>query len=83
MAENEKKNRSADKFGFFKRVWAKIAKFFKDTKSEMKKVVWTSRKETFNNTKLVVVTVIAVGLAIALVDVACSRLVNALAGLIG
>ena len=80
MAE---KTTEVKKDNFFKRVWRKIAKFCKDTMGEMKKVVWTSKKDTISNTELVLLTVIAVGAAIAIVDVACSKLINGLAGLIG
>ena len=67
----------------FVRVWNKIKKFTKDTVSELKKVSWTSKTELFKSTKLVVITVIAVCIAIALIDLGASWVVNSLAGLIG
>ena len=67
----------------FVRIWNKIKKFFKDTASELKKVSWTSKTELFKSTKLVVITVIAVCIAIALIDLGASWVVNSLAGLIG
>ena len=67
----------------FVRIWNKIKKFFKDTVSELKKVSWTSKTELFKSTKLVVITVIAVCIAIALIDLGASWVVNSLAGLIG
>ena len=67
----------------FVRIWNKIKKFFKDTGSELKKVSWTSKTELSKSTKLVVVTVIAVCIAIALIDLGASWVVNSLAGLIG
>lgn len=67
----------------FVRIWNKIKKFFKDTVSELKKVSWTSKTELFKSTKLVVVTVLAVCIVIALIDLGASWAVNALAGLIG
>ena len=36
--------------GFFKRIASGIKRFFKDTKSELKKVVWPSKKTVLNNT---------------------------------
>ena len=39
--------------GFFagvKRFFGRIGKFFRDTVSEMKKVVWPSKKQIINNT---------------------------------
>ena len=67
----------------FVRIWNKITKFSKDTVSELKKVSWTSKTELFKSTKLVVITVIAVCIAIALIDLGASWVVNSLAGLIG
>ena len=67
----------------FVRIWNKIKKFSKDTVSELKKVSWTSKSELFKSTKLVVVTVLAVCIAIALIDLGASWVVNSLAGLIG
>ena len=68
---------------FFVNMWNKIKKFSKDTVSELKKVSWTSKTELFKSTKLVVVTVLAVCIAIALIDLGASWVVNSLAGLIG
>ena len=67
----------------FVRIWKKITKFCKDTVSELKKVSWTSKTELFKSTKLVVITVIAVCIAIALIDLGASWAINSLAGLIG
>ena len=67
----------------FVKVWNKIKKFSKDTVSELKKVSWTSKTELFKSTKLVVVTVLAVCIAIALVDLGASWLINSLAKLVG
>lgn len=67
----------------FVRAWKRIVKFFKDTVGELKKVYWTPKDELIKNTKLVVITVIAVGVAIAVVDTASSFIVNSIAGLIG
>lgn len=39
-------------------------KYFKDAKSEFKKVVWPSRKQVFNNTVVVLVAIIVSGVAI-------------------
>ena len=67
----------------FAKIWNKIKKLGKDTVSELKKVSWTSKTELFKSTKLVVVTVLAVCIAIALIDLGASWVVNSLAGLIG
>ena len=67
----------------FVRIWNKIKKFTKDTVSELKKVSWTSKTELLKSTKLVVITVVAVCIVIALIDLGASWVVNSLAGLIG
>lgn len=58
MAQAEKKN------GFFKRV----AKYFREMKSELKKVVWPSKKQLINNTVVVVLCSIVVGVFIWIFD---------------
>ena len=68
---------------FFVRVWKKLAKLCKDVVGEMKKVVWTPKDELKKSTKLVLATVVAVGLAIAVVDTCFSWIINSIAGLIG
>ena len=84
MADKKEKNVKKDKKpGFFARLFARIGKFCKDVVSEMKKVSWTPKTELGKNTKLVLVTVVAVGLAIAVVDTVCALIINSLAGLIG
>ena len=67
----------------FVKLWNKIKKFTKDTVSELKKVSWTSKTELFKSTKLVVVTVLAVCIVIALIDLGASWVINSFAGLIG
>lgn len=39
----------------------KVAKYFKDLRSEFKKVVWPTKKQTFNNTSVVLATVLLIG----------------------
>lgn len=45
-----------------------IAKYFKDARSEFKKVVWPSRKQVVNNTIVVIVCMVVSGLAIWALD---------------
>ncbi len=83
-----KKEKSASKKtekkpNFFVRLWKKIVKLCKDTAGELKKVVWTPKTEVFKSFKLVIATVVAVGVAIAVVDLASSWIINSIAGLIG
>lgn len=49
-----------EKLGFFKRV----AKWFRDMKSELKKVVWPTGKQTLNNVIVAVVVMVLAGVVI-------------------
>jgi len=85
-APAEKKTKSkpvAKKPNFFVRVWKRICKFFKDTVGELKKVVWTPKDELRKSTKLVIFTVVALSVAIAIVDTLCSWIINSFASWIG
>lgn len=62
QAQSDKKKKTSF-FGKVKNFFKSIAKYFKDTKSEMKKVVWPSKKDVKTNT----ITVIAVVLIAAIV----------------
>ena len=80
----EKTTKSKDaKPNIFVRAGKWIVKFLKDTKGELKKVVWTSKSELAKSTKLVIVTVLAICVVVALIDLGSSWLINAVAGLIG
>ena len=82
MAENEKavqakKEKNSDKQpGFF----ARIGKWFRDMKSELKKVQWPTRKQTINNTLIVIACVIVVGIFIALFDFVAGEAIGLLIG---
>ena len=65
--------------GFFKR----IGKWFREMKSELKKVVWPSGKQTVNNTVTVIVCVIVVGACIWIFDGLAGAIVRALLALAG
>ena len=77
MAENTEK-----KPNFFKRMFAKIAKFWRDYGSEMKKVVWMSWKDVRKNTVLVVIAVIIISVVIGLLDYGFNNAIRALGSLV-
>ena len=74
MAEEKKKaapvkntnavKKEEKKLGFFQR----IGKWFRELKSELKKVVWPSGKQLLNNTIIVLVAVLIVGVIVCLFD---------------
>ena len=83
MAEEKKIVKADKKPNIFVRAWKKIVKFLKDTIGELKKVVWTPKAEVNKNFKLVIATVVAVSLTIAVIDLASSWIINSIADLIG
>ena len=83
MAELKNKENGAKKPNFFVRLGKRIAKAWREYVSEMKKVVWMSGKDVKKNTILVVVTVLALGLAIGIVDYVFSTIIEGFAGMIG
>lgn len=56
----------------------KIVKYFRDLKSEIKKVVWPSRSQVVNNTGIVLVICVICGLVLAGIDLGLSQLVKLL-----
>lgn len=68
---------------WFVRTWKKIAKFCTDTVGELKKVVWTPKSELSKSSKLVIVSVLAICVVVALIDLGSSWLINYVAGLVG
>lgn len=53
---------------FFVRTGRRIAKWFREMKSELKKVVWPTGKQLLNNTLVVLVAVILVGVILFAFD---------------
>jgi preprotein translocase subunit SecE len=45
-----------------------VRKFYRETKSEIKKVTWPSRKELIQHTEVVITSIILVGALLALAD---------------
>ncbi len=67
MAENTGKQKKGF-VGTIKGWFSNIAKFFRDTISEMKKVVWPTKKQIINNTLVVAVVVVVAALLIFALD---------------
>lgn len=70
LPESKKKSAEAKKKvpekkpNIFKRMGKGIAKFFRDTKSEIKKIVWPTPKSTFKNMGIVLLAMLIVGVVI-------------------
>ena len=74
QAKKEKKSDKNAKPGFF----ARAGKWFRDMKSELKKVQWPTKKQTINNTLIVIACVIVVGIFIALFDFVANEAISLL-----
>ena len=61
MAEVKKEN-------WFKRAWGGICRYFRELKSELKKVVWSTPQQVLKNALIVVGCVLVVGAFIWLFD---------------
>jgi preprotein translocase subunit SecE len=94
MAENEKMEQAAQaesskaaKAAKDKKskpsIFARTGRWLRELKSELKKVQWPTAKQTANNTVIVIVCVIIVGIFIWLFDFAASGIINALISLFG
>lgn len=58
----------------------RIIRFFKDYKSEVKKIVWPGLKEVIKNTVIVLITCLLVGVLIWLIDFGLGQLLNLVLG---
>ena len=61
---------------------SKITKFFKDYKSEFKKIVWPSKKDTLRMSVVVIVAIVVASVAIFLLDLGFSNAFAALGNLV-
>lgn len=55
---------------------AKVARSFRDMRGEMKRVVWPTRKQTINNTVVVIGFMLVMGLVIGGFDTGLSALIK-------
>ena len=69
MAEVKKQN-------WLKRALGRIARYFRELKSELKKVVWSTPKQVLKNALVVVGCVLVVGVFVWLFDYASQFLIN-------
>ena len=74
MAEVKKEN-------WFKRTWGKVAKYLRELRSELKKVVWSTPQQVLKNAGIVICCVIAVGVFIWAFDFVAQIGIDALIGI--
>ena len=68
----------AKKANWFVRAWRAICRYFRELRSELKKVVWSTPRQVAKNTLIVIVCVLVVGVFIWLFDFVAQVSVNAL-----
>ena len=69
MAEAKKQN-------FFAAIGSRISKYFREMRSELKKVVWPTPKQTVNNTVVVLIMVVIFSIVIWLFSFAAQTLIS-------
>ena len=74
MAEAKKKN-------WFARAWGAVCRYFRELKSELKKVVWPTPKQVLKNTLIVCACVLCVGVFIWVFDFVAEFAITTLLGL--
>ncbi len=67
---------------FFARTGSKIGKWFREMRSELKKVVWPSRKQLINNTLIVLGAILVVGIIVVCFDWIAGQLVALLGNIL-
>lgn len=77
--ETKKEKKTPDKSK--KKKTNKVVKWFKDLKSEFKKVVWPSKKQVFNNTFVVLVTMVISSVFVGALDFGLLKLFRFLLGI--
>ena len=78
-AQKDKKSEKKSQPSTFDR----FGRWLRELKSELKKVQWPSKKQTMNNTVIVIACVLVVGVFIWLFDFVAGGLINALINLVG
>ena len=79
QAQSDKKKKTSF-FGKVKNFFKGIAKYFKDTKSELKKVVWPSKKDVKTNTITVIAVVVAAAIVLIVLDLIFGGAIQLLIG---
>jgi len=57
-------------------VIGKAAAFLKDVRNEMSQVSWATRRELWDSTKVVIVTMILLSSIVAVIDFFCAHLIS-------
>ena len=77
MAEAKKQ----EKEGFFRWTANRFSKWFREMRAELKKVVWPTKKQVLQNTVVVLISVLVIGVFIWIFDAISNLIVQWLIGL--
>ena len=81
-AKADKKPAKKDKPSFFKRAGEWLSRFFRENKSELKKIVWYDRKSTIKSSVIVLVAILISALFLGILDFGFSQGLMALGKLV-
>lgn len=81
-AETKPAKKAENKPSFFKRVGLRLGKFWREYKSEMKKIVWYDRKSTMRSTVVVLVSIIVSAIVLGVLDFGFAQGIMALGKLV-
>ena len=76
MAAEEKKQPNV-----FVRAGNRVARWFREMRSELKKVVWPSKSQMINNTIIVIISVLVVGVLVWVFDAVLNLVVQGIISL--
>lgn len=77
-AETSKKTKAPEK-----KKGGRFSRYIREMKAELKKVAWPTKKQTINNTGVVLTCVIIAGAFVWVFDAVASQLISALMNLLG
>ena len=60
----------------------KLAKFFKESKSELKKVTWPSKNQLIHNTLIILAFIVITGIILSVCDVAFAWIIDIVTNLL-
>ena len=83
LPTKEKKSKENKVLNFFKNLPANIAKPFKDTWRELRKVTWPTKENLINSTLLVLAFMVFMGVVIGLLDMGSTEVVKLLSSWAG
>ena len=73
---NKPAKKKPEKPSFFDRMSKKVSTWWREMRSELRKVVWPTSKQVVNNSGIVVSSVIVVGVIVFLFDLAANGIIS-------